>query len=144
MELVTWNDPVTGATGRSGTRYALLRVEVDSAGGTHWIVTANEQEVCVAQSASAAVSRIEHLEALRCFLKGLAREMTGGQLLQAKAIVLEMTAATDRSLSEDDLNPLDAQKVEESRRALISLRTLIAVEQERRKTAPGRPTARLH
>lgn len=142
MELIIWNDPVTGATGRSGTRYGLQLVSVESDGREGWLVTADDEEICTAESASAAVSRIEHLEALRCFLKGLAREMTGGQLLQAKAVVAEMTAATSRCLSEEDMDPLDARKVEQSRQALIVLRTRIAVEQERRKTT--QPPPRLH
>ncbi len=144
MKLIEWDDPLTGATGRSGTRYDISPVALDEHGTEGWIVAADGQQICVADSASAAVSRIEHLEALRCMMKGLGTELTGGQLLQAKAIAAEMTEAADRSLSDDAMSAVDMEGVEQSRDTLVSLQTLISIEEERRDGTSAPRAATMH
>src|SRR5690606_15015795 len=131
MKLIEWADPLTGATGRSGTRYEISPVALDEQGAEGWVVTADGQQICIADSASAAVSRSEHLEALRCMTRGLVTELTGRQLLQAKAIAAEMAEAADRSLSDDAMSEADAADVAQSRNALVSLQTMISIEEER-------------
>ena len=144
MKLIEWDDPLTGATGRSGTRYGISPVEPDEIGVEGWIVTADGQQICVADSASAAVSRIEHLEALRCMMRGLATELTGGQLLQARAIAAEMAEAADRSLADQAMSAADAAGVEQSRDALLSLQAMILIEEERRGRDSAPRTATMH
>jgi hypothetical protein len=134
MRLVIWSEGSRDGVGRSGTRYSIHYSEtpvIDR--GPRCRIAVDDEEICAVDSVEAAMGRAEHFEALRCFLFGLAADLSNRQLDQADAVAGEMATAAEQSLDRADLSSDERATIEQSAAALHSIRHRIRAAQEGRR-----------
>jgi hypothetical protein len=134
MRLVIWSEGSRDGVGRSGTRYSIHYSEtpvIDR--GPRCRIAVDDEEICAVDSVEAAMGRAEHFEALRCFLFGLAADLSNRQLDQADAVAGEMATAAEQSLDRADLSSDERATIEQSAAALRSIRHRIRAAQEGRR-----------
>jgi hypothetical protein len=142
MRLVTWSEGSRDGIGRSGTRYSIHYSETPIfEHGPRCRIAVDDEEICAVDSVEAAMGRAEHFEALRCFLFGLAEDLSSRQLDQADAVAGEMAAAAEQSLVCRDLSADDRAAVEQSAAALHSIRHRIRAALDSRRQGLNASTA---
>jgi len=142
MRLVIWSEGSCDGVGRSGTRYSIHYSETPTIDhGPRCRIAVDDEEICAVDSVEAAMGRAEHFEALRCFLFGLAGDLSKRQLDQADSVAGEMAAAAEQSLNRPDLSSDERATIEQSAAALHSIRYRIRAAQESRRRGVEASTA---
>lgn len=91
VALVSWNQHLNEGAGRSGSRYEISRY--GAAGDGPWLVVVDGDALCAAGSPREALTRVEDLEALRCFLRGFGTELSMAELDRAGLAAAQMFRA---------------------------------------------------
>ncbi len=133
IELVTWDDDGGSGVGRSGTRYDIRRRRMPGGDSVPaWWIAIDDDDFCAVDSVEAAIARVEHIEALRCFLHGFAAELDDAQLRRAEALAAEMGAVADLSLARGDFTAEEREAIEQSASMLRSIHHRIRTTRETR------------
>jgi hypothetical protein len=137
MTLVVWNQALTEGIGRSGTHYTVSWLKPRPGSAAGWLVTVDDEDLYLSDDARAAVVRAEHLEALRCVLRGLSGEMTDGELNRAVAVAEEMSRSALRTIVGVELTREQRHDLEESLGRLRQAQEEVAVVKRYRAQAPS-------
>lgn len=133
MKLVEWSSELTSGLGRTGSHYSLAYDPPKSDAPELWQIVVDNVTVCAVDSVGEAIVQSEGLEAMRCVLRGISRDLQPDHLRRAASIATEMTAAAERALSTLPIGDDRRIEISQSLDALQSLARMISDERFRRQ-----------